>query len=348
MPAESPIPQLDLGAGERARAAIDRKTKPPGSLGRLESLAVDLARMQGTDAPTVDPARLYVCAGDHGIAVEGVSAWPQEVTAQMVANFLAGGAAANIFARVADCQIRVIDAGVASQVPDHPALLRAGIRQGTRNSLVEDALTLAEVEQAIAVGVREARLAADEGTRVLALGEMGIGNTSSATLVAHTITGIPVGELAGPGAGLREEGLEHKIRILERAASRSQGRTSGLAALQAHGGLEMAVMVGLAIGAAATRRTVLVDGFIATAAILAASSMKEAILDYCVFGHRSAERGHPLLLDWLEATPLLDLGLRLGEGTGALLALPILRTACAMRSDMSEFKEAGVSTRESG
>ena len=345
MTARAVIPPLDQRAGERAQAAIDRKTKPPGSLGRLETLASNLARMQGTDAPGADPARLYICAGDHGIAAEGVSAWPQEVTAQMVANFLAGGAAANVLARVAGCEIRVIDAGVAYPVPDHPMLLRAGIRNGTRNAAVEDALSPAEAERALAFGIQLASSSAEEGIRTLALGDMGIGNTSTAALVAHAITGIPVRQLAGPGAGLREEGLERKIGILERAATRRPGPLDGVEALAAHGGLEIAVLAGLALGAASARRTVLVDGFIATAAVLVAVAEHESVREYCVFGHRSAEPGHARILDWLKAEPLLNLGLRLGEGTGALLALPVLRAACAMRAEMAEFAEAGVSPK---
>ncbi len=346
MSAQPTIPPLDHGAGERAQAAIDRKTKPPGSLGRLEALAIALARMQGTGAPSADPARLYICAGDHGITEEGVSAWPQEVTAQMVANFLAGGAAASVLARVVDCDIRVIDAGVRHPVPDHPGLLRAGIRNGTRNSAIEDALTPEEVERAVTFGIRQARQAREDGIRTLALGDMGIGNTSSAALVAHAITGIPVRELAGPGAGLRDAGLAHKIRILERAAGRRPDRLPGMAALASHGGLEIAVMAGLALGAAAERRTLLVDGFIATAAVMAATSERSGVRDYCVFGHRSAEPGHTRLLDWLQVEPLLSLDMRLGEGTGALLSLPILRAACAIRSEMAEFEEAGVSGRD--
>ena len=338
------IPALDLVAGERARAAIDRKTKPPGSLGLLETLAVELARMQGAECPEVDPTRLYLSAGDHGIVAEGVSAWPQEVTAQMLGNFLAGGAAANVFARVAGCDVRIIDAGVATAVPDHPSLVRARIRQGTRNAALEDALTGSEVDRAIAFGMAEAHAAAEEGIRSIALGEMGIGNTSSATLVAHAITGIPVRGLTGPGAGLPgPEGLLKKREILERAARRRPGPLGARAALAAFGGLEIAVMAGLTLGAAARRRIVLVDGFIATSAVLAAVTECQHVRNYCVFCHRSAEPGHSALLEWMQAEPLLDLRLRLGEGTGALLALPVLRAACAMRSDMAEFETAGVS-----
>ena len=346
MIAHALIPPLDQGAGERAQAAINRKTKPPGSLGRLEALATELARMQGTDTPSADPARLYICAGDHGITAEGVSAWPQEVTAQMVANFLAGGAAASVLAGVVNCGIQVIDAGVRHPVPDHTGLLRAGIRNGTRNAAVEDALTREEVERALGFGIGQARKAQQDGVRTLALGDMGIGNTSSAALVAHAITGIPVRDLAGPGAGLRESGLAHKVRILERAARRRPGRSTCMDALASYGGLEIAVMTGLALGGAAERRTLLVDGFIATAAVITAVSEQPAVRDYCVFGHRSAEPGHARLLEWLQATPLLSLDMRLGEGTGALLSLPMLRAACAIRSDMAEFEEAGVSERD--
>ncbi len=339
----SDIPRQDFEAGDRVQAAIDRKTKPPGSLGDLERLAVEIARMQATDSPSVDPARLYVVAGDHGIVAEGVSAWPQEVTAQMVANFLAGGAAANAFARIANCGVVVVDAGVASPVPDSPELVRAGIRAGTRNSTLEDALTDDEADRAWEFGADLAKQADEAGIRCVLLGEMGIGNSSSAALVIHALTGIELHELVGPGAGLGPAGLAEKTGILRAAAARYAERLSGRRALAAFGGLEIATLAGIAYGAAIRRKVVLVDGFIAMAAVMAASAVDWGVRDYCLFGHRSAEPGHGRALDWLCEGHLLDFRMRLGEGTGALLALPVLRAACAICTDMAEFEEAGVS-----
>lgn len=344
MLADLKIATPDPSLGARVQRAIDLKTKPPGSLGRIEELALQMALAQGTEAPGAE-AHLLLCAGDHGIVAEGVSAWPQEVTAQMVLNFLGGGAAANVFARANGVGITVADAGVAAELPDDPRLVRAGIRRGTRNAAAEDALTADETAQALAFGARLAQERAAAGDNVLLLGEMGIGNTASAALIAHAIGGLDLATLTGPGAGLDPDGVSRKREILARAAARRPGKLDAEQALAAFGGLEIAAMAGALIGGASARMVVLVDGFIATAAALAALSARPEAMAYTVFAHRSHEPGHALMLDHLGASPLMDLDLRLGEGTGALLALPLLRAATAMLAEMATFETAGVSER---
>ena len=340
------IPPVHSGMRDKIQHAIDTKTKPPGSLGRIESLAMQMALVQGTLTPKADPAHLLIFAGDHGLVEEGVSAWPQDVTAQMVLNFLGGGAAANVFSESNGVGLSVLDAGVAGDLPDHPSLRRAGIRQGTRNAAREDALTPEEVARALEFGARAAADAADGGARVIAIGEMGIGNTSAASLIAAAIDGIDLDSLTGPGAGLDSEGLARKRDVLARTLSRRPGRLEPVDALSAFGGLEICAMAGAAIGAAANRTLVLVDGFIASAAALAALRARPEVAPYLVFAHRSKEPGHRLVLEAAGADPLLDLDLRLGEGTGALLAFPMLRAACAMLCRMATFETAGVSGRE--
>jgi nicotinate-nucleotide--dimethylbenzimidazole phosphoribosyltransferase len=338
----APDPKL----AAQVQAEIDRKTKPLGSLGRIEKLALQLACAQRSMKPVADPARLLLFAGDHGMVAEGVSAWPSEVTTLMVANFLAGGAAANVFARANGIDITIIDAGIAGEMKDDPALLRAGIRRGTRNAVREDALTPAEVQAALEYGARLAADAAESGTRVIALGEMGIGNTSSATLLAHKITGTAIARLAGPGAGLDDAGLARKTAILELAAARREARLSPEDALAAYGGLEIACMAGALVGAASKGAVVLVDGFIATAAALCALTARPEAMAHAVFAHRSKEPGHRLVLEAMRADPLIDLDLRLGEGTGALLAHPLLRAASAMLRDMATFESAGIAEKD--
>lgn len=344
---EYKIAPPDAGSIQEAGKAVDSKTKPPGSLGRIEQLAITLAAAQGTLSPSADPARLFIFAGDHGLVAEGVSAWPSEVTTQMVLNFLSGGAAANVFARTNDVAITIVDAGIAGTV-DHPDLISAGIRKGTRNAMNGDALTVSETQAALAFGADLGARAARAGDKVILLGEMGIGNTSSAALLAHSIAGVELDLLAGPGAGLDSEGVGRKLEILKRVAARRPGRMGSLDALSAFGGLEIAMMAGALIGAASCGAVVMVDGFIATSAALAALKARPEAMPYTVFSHRSKEPGHKAMLEAMGANPLIDLELRLGEGTGALLAFPLLRNACAMLKDMATFESAGVSGKESG
>ncbi|MEM0988404.1 MAG: nicotinate-nucleotide--dimethylbenzimidazole phosphoribosyltransferase [Pseudomonadota bacterium] len=337
------IRPVDLPLAAQVQAAIDAKTKPPGSLGRIERLALQLALAQGTDAPAADPAHLLIFAGDHGLVAEGVSAWPQEVTAQMVLNFLSGGAAANVFARTNDVRLTVADAGVAVELPDTPGLRRAGIRAGTRNAARQDAMTHDEMSRALTFGAALADEAIEGGARVIAIGEMGIGNTASAALLAHALAGLDLPALTGPGAGLDADGVARKQAILASVAARRPGKLPPEQALTAFGGLEIAAMAGALIGGAARGAAVLVDGFIATAAAMVALTARPEAAPYAVFAHRSHEPGHRLMLQHLGVEPILDLDLRLGEGTGALLAVPVLRAACAMLADMATFESAGVS-----
>lgn len=336
-------PDKDLS--KRVRLEIDSKTKPPGSLGRIEALALQMAVAQNTLKPSADPAQLLLCAGDHGLVEEGVSAWPQDVTGQMVLNFLAGGAAANAFAEACCAKITVVDAGLANPLAHHPDLVCAGIRNGTRNAAREDALTAQEARAALDFGASLATKCAEDGVRVVALGEMGIGNTSSAALLAHAVDALDLSSLTGPGAGLDSEGVTRKFKILQRAAARHALPMDPFDALCAYGGLEIACLAGALIAAASRRMIVLVDGFISTSAALVALRSRPEARDYVVFSHRSEEPGHRLMLDALDVKPLLDLDLRLGEGSGALLALPLLRAACAMLNDMATFESAGVAER---
>ena len=336
---------LDLFPVSRAldtsiRHAVDSKTKPLGALGVVETLAAQVARIQGTLTPTLDRCRLTLFAADHGIAHEGVSAYPQAVTRQMVANFIAGGAAANVFARTNGVDLQVVDAGVAGDPMDAPGLVSRRIASGTRNCAVEPAMTGDQLDAALRAGEE---LGANVAAEAAAFGEMGIANTSSATLIAHKLTGTGLDALVGRGTGLDDEGLTRKRAVLVRASARTAGRLDARTALGEYGGFEIVMMAGAMIGSARTGAVVLVDGFIASAAALAAVGIAPALRDHLVFAHRSAEPGHRTILEALDAQPLLDLDMRLGEGTGALIAWPVLKCAAAMMSEMASFESAGVS-----
>jgi nicotinate-nucleotide--dimethylbenzimidazole phosphoribosyltransferase len=306
------------------RAKVDALAKPMGALGRLEDVAVQIGAIQGRSDPSVDRIRAYVFAGDHGLNAEGVSAYPSAVTAAMVATFLAGRASVNALASACDVEIAVVDAGVDADLPPHSKLIDAKIRRSSRNAAREPALTAAEVAQALARGMALADAAADDGVDALIPGEMGIGNTASAALILHRLGPAPL-EACGHDAA----GLERKIAALARAAQRSPA-LAPLEVLAEFGGLEIAMMAGLILGGAARRRVMIIDGFISSVAALAAIRLSPAVQAYCVFAHGSAERGHAILLRALEVEPLLNLGLRLGEGTGAVLAAPMVRAAARM------------------
>lgn len=334
------VPPVSCDLDAAIRRAIDAKTKPLGALGALETVAAQVARIQSTLTPALRGCRLTLFAADHGITEAEVSAYPQAVTRQMVANFLGGGAAANVFARTNGVELQVVDAGVAGEPMEAAGLISRRIAAGTRNFAVEPAMTAEQCETALSTGeVLGAGVAADAA----AFGEMGIGNTSSATMVAHKITGKGLDALVGRGAGLDDAGLARKHEILQGAAGRTPERLDAPDALREYGGFEMVMMAGAMAGAARAGAVVLVDGFIAGVAALAAVQMAPALRDYLVFAHRSAEHGHGAVLAALDARPLLDLELRLGEGTGALLAWPVLRCAAAMLSEMASFESAGVS-----
>jgi nicotinate-nucleotide--dimethylbenzimidazole phosphoribosyltransferase len=339
------IPPLAAPLEPELRARIDRKTKPPGSLGRLEALALQLGLIQGTVEPELKAPTVLVFAGDHGLAEEGVSPYPQAVTAQMVLNFLRGGAAISVFARQHGLRLRVIDAGVAGELPAHPDLLALKVRPGTRNARHGRALTHEEVAQCLRSGADVVARCARGGANAVLLGEMGIGNTSSAALLHSAMLGVPLETCVGRGAGHDDAGLARKLAILSEVQARHADATSPLAALAAFGGCETAMLAGALLAAAAERMVIVVDGFIVTAALLVAAKLRPAVLDYCVFAHASAERGHALALARIGARPLLDLGLRLGEGSGAALAWPLIGSAAAFLREMATFESAGVSDR---
>lgn len=332
------ISLVDTAREPSLRALIDGKAKPLGALGRIEDLAVTLALISGGDAPKAERATLLVFAGDHGLTESGVSSYPREVTTAMVATFLAGKASANAFARAVGAQVKVVDAGVAADLPPHADLVAAKVRKGTRNAALEPALTAEEVDLALERGAAIAVQAAADGTDVLLLGEMGIGNTASAALLMHRLAPAPLADCVGAGAGHDEAGLARKLAVLQQAAARSDA-AGPREVLAQFGGLEIAMMAGAILGAASARLPVLVDGFICTAAALAAIRLDPTAADYCIFAHRSQERGHRLMLEAIGAKPLLDLDLRLGEGTGALLALPLVRAAAALLSEVASLED---------
>jgi len=341
--AAPPIAPLDRAMREALRAKVDGLAKPPGALGRLEDLAVQIGAIQGRSDPRVDKVRAYVFAGDHGLNAEGVSAYPAAVTAAMVATFLAGRASVNALARACGVEVVVVDAGVdADLAPPNLAsqdgLVDAKVRRGSRNAAVEPALTAAEVGLALARGAAFAEIAAGDGVDALIPGEMGIGNTASAALIMHRLAPAALADCIGLGAGHDAAGLDHKIQVLTRAAARSDA-IAPLDVLAEFGGLEIVMMTGLILGAAARRRVIIVDGFISTVAALAAIRLSPAVLDYCVFAHASAERGHAVLLKALDAAPLLQLGMRLGEGTGGVLAAPIVRAAANLLREVASLDE---------
>ena len=332
------LPPLDPELRAALRQAVDGKAKPPGSLGRLEDLAVRLGTIQNRMAPRIGPATVLVFAGDHGLNAEGVSAYPSAITAAMVGMFLSGRATVSAFAAAADVSVRVIDAGVDADLPPSPALIGAKVARGTANAAREPAMSQEACAKALDTGFAIAQAAAREGADAIALGEMGIGNTASASLLLHRLGPAPLEACIGQGAGHDAEGLARKAAVLQRAAARSDA-TEPFEVLRQFGGYEIAMMAGAALGAAALRRPVVVDGFIASAAALVAIRLQPALADYCVFAHGSDERGHQPMLQIRGAEPLLDLGLRLGEGTGAVLAMPLLRAAARLVTDVADLTE---------
>ena len=326
---------------------INNKTKPLGALGQLEQLALQIGRMQKTLTPALTSPQILVFAGDHGAAKAGVSAYPQDVTWQMVEYFLAGGAAINVFAKHNGLGLRVIDAGVAHDFGARDGLVDAKVGPGTRNYIEEPAMSAHECAAALVKGAEIARKLADEGCNVLGFGEMGIGNTASASLITHTLTGTSLEDCVGRGTGLDDAGLARKRDLLAQAVARAAlpADADPMNVLAEFGGFEIVMMAGAMLGAAERGMTLLIDGFIVTSALLVASRIAPAIRDYCVFCHRSAEPGHLAQLAELHADPLIDLGLRLGEGTGAALAWPLVSAAVAFLNEMASFASAGVSEK---
>jgi nicotinate-nucleotide--dimethylbenzimidazole phosphoribosyltransferase len=334
----------DAAAAEAARRHQDDLTKPPGSLGRLEELAIQLAGVRGRDAVALGECAVLVCAGDHGVTARGVSAYPAEVTPQMVANFLGGGAAINVIAGAVGARVVVLDAGVAADLPEHPRLLARKVRRGSGDIVSGPAMSREEARAALEAGIEAAWSLADQGVEALAVGDMGIGNTTAASAVVAAITGRPAAEVVGRGTGVDDEGLARKREAVAAAVARAGADPAdGLGVLAEVGGLELAAIAGAVIGAASRRLLCVLDGHPATAAALAASLIAPGALAYCVAGHRSAERGHAVALEHLGLRPLLDLDLRLGEGSGAALALHLVRVAAALSAEMATFSSAGVS-----
>jgi nicotinate-nucleotide--dimethylbenzimidazole phosphoribosyltransferase len=339
------IPPLATELTPQLQARINNKTKPPGSLGRLEEIALKLGLMQATTHPKLQKPTVLIFAGDHGFAREGVSPFPPEVTPQMVLNFLAGGAGINVLARLSGLTIKIIDAGVASDLPDHADLIKRKVRYGTRNALHEDALTAEEVEICLAHGAAIVRELSEKGTNAILPGEMGIGNSSAAALIYSALLGAPLAECVGVGAGHDAPGLAKKFSILSRVQKRRPNIIEPLDVLAAFGGCEIAMMTGAMLEAASRRMLIMVDGIIATSAFLVAARLNPAVLDYALFAHVSGDGPHRLAVNALGGKPLIDLGLRLGEGTGAAMAWPIVRAAVAFLDEMATFESAGVSER---
>jgi nicotinate-nucleotide--dimethylbenzimidazole phosphoribosyltransferase len=323
----------------RLRAAIDAKAKPLGSLGRIEALSVHIGVVTRSLRPDLGRAALAVFAGDHGIVARGVTAYPSEVSALIAQMVLDGQAGANIAARAAGAEVFLIDAGLQTQLAPHATLIAKNIRRGTCDFLSEPAMTSAEFSQAFQVGADVAADLRQQGFGILALGEIGIGNSSAAAAVAHGVTGLPLDRLVGAGAGEPPLGLNHKREILARAYARAPVR-DGFDAMREFGGFEMVMLLGAMFGGARLGQAVLVDGFIATAVACAAVAIEPNIRDYLLFAHLSPETGHAALLEWLGAKPLLDLDMRLGEGTGAALAIPLVRMAEGLLTGMADLASA--------
>ncbi|MDX6601367.1 MAG: hypothetical protein QOF13_569 [Solirubrobacterales bacterium] len=336
------IPEPDAAAAAAARAALDAKTKPRGSLGRLEDLACRVAAIRGSAEPGRLRPAVVVCAADHGIAAEGVSAYPQEVTAQMLRTFAGGRAAVSVLAREADARLVVVDVGVREPLAD-PSILDRRVRAGTANAAEGPAMTIAEAERAVSIGIELVDELVGEGVSLFALGEIGIANTTAASALTAALLRVGPGAVCGRGTGLDDDGLERKVATVWRALEANcVSPWDPLGALAGVGGLEIAALTGVVLGSAAQRTPVLLDGFITGAAALAAVCLGQRCAGALIAAHRSPEPGHSLILHALELEPLLELEMRLGEGSGAALALPLVAAAMAILSDMATFEDAGV------
>jgi nicotinate-nucleotide--dimethylbenzimidazole phosphoribosyltransferase len=328
----------------RATARLNSLTKPLGSLGRLEEIAARLVEIREEERPNCSRKIIFTLAADHGVSEEGVSAYPKAVTRQMVLNFLSGGAAINVLSRHCGVEMVIVDVGVESEFDDKAGLVKAKVRPGTRNFTHGPAMTESELHSALAVGFDLAAMAERKGCTLVGTGEMGIGNTTAASAITAVLTGRPVAEVTGRGTGLDDQGLKHKIIVIERAlATNSPDPAMPLDVLRQVGGLEIAGLTGLIVGCACRRIPVVVDGFISTAAAAVACALQPKVRLFLFAGHKSSEPGHSALLDLLGAAPLLDLEMRLGEGTGAALAMTIIEAAARLFNEMTTFSSAGVS-----
>ena len=342
----SQIRPLDAALRKQAQARLDRLTKPLGSLGRLEELAAQYVAITGEMKPNVPRGVVFTFAADHGVAVEGVSAYPREVTPQMVLNFLRGGAGVNVLARHAGVDVRVVDIGVDYEFGTVSGLFDRKILKGTRNLSVEPAMTRSKAEQSLLVGMELATNAVQEGIGLIGTGEMGIGNTTPSAAITAVMTGRAVADVTGRGTGIDEAGHVRKVHVIRMALDRHRpDPTDPLDVLAKVGGFEIGGLAGLILGAAAARIPVVLDGFIAGAAALIAVGLQPSCRDYLIASHRSVEEGHRVILDHLSLKPLLDLDLRLGEGTGACLGIDLVYAAIKIYTEMATFGEAGVAEK---
>jgi len=340
------IQPTDLRLLTQAQARLDRLTKPIGSLGRLEELAARYVMITGEMKPAVPRGAVFTFAADHGVTVEGVSAYPSAVTPQMVLNFLRGGAGVNVLARHVGIEVGVVDIGVSFDFEAAPGLIHKKIMSGTRNLLVDSAMSHAQAEQAVQVGIELATEAAQQGIGLIGTGEMGIGNTTASSAITAVMTGRPVSEVTGRGTGIDDVSHARKITVIQRAlALHRPDSSNAMEVLASVGGLEIGGLAGLILGAAAARIPIVLDGFIAGAAALIAVSLQPRCKDYLIASHQSVERGHQAVLNHLGLRPLFDLDLRLGEGTGACLGMSLVFGAIKILTEMATFDEAGVSER---
>jgi nicotinate-nucleotide--dimethylbenzimidazole phosphoribosyltransferase len=342
------IPPVDKEAMSAARARQDTLTKPHGSLGRLEELSVQLAGIQGRPIPRIKHKAIITMAGDHGVTDEGVSAYPREVTVQMVANFLRGGAGINVMARSIGARVVVVDMGIAADLEPAAGLMGRKVSHGTQNMCRGPAMTHEQAIQAIESGIEIVMAEIEKGLDIVGTGDMGIGNTTASSAICAAITGKTVAEVTGRGTGVDDRQLKHKIEVIEKALSVNKpDATQPIDVLTRVGGFEIGGLVGVMLGAAAHRVPVVIDGFISGAAALIATGLSPRLKDYLIAAHVSAEPGHELLLEHLGLSPLLDLKMRLGEGTGAALGIFIAEVATNLLGEMATFTEAGVSERSS-
>lgn len=326
---------------------LDTRTKPQGSLGSLETLAIRIGLALDTETPVFRLPQMFVFAGDHGIAADGVSAYPQSVTAQMLLNYVRGGAAINVLARQHGLTLHVVDAGVASDVGEHPSLIRRAVARGTRNFRVEPAMTPAQCQQAIDTGRTLAQDALRQGSNALLFGEMGIGNTACASMLLHRRLGWPLEDCVGRGTGLDLAGMEHKRERLAAASARRPGKLSPIETMTEFGGFELAMITGALLATAEQKCVAVIDGFAVTVAAVLAFEIDPRVRSRCIFGHLSTEHAHRKLLGHLDVRPLLHLDMRLGEGTGAAMAWPLIDAAARLMTEMASFESAGVDDRTS-
>lgn len=343
------VVSVDGVLDDQIQHKIDMKTKPLGSLGGLESIAFQIARIQNTLVPNVSKAKMIVFAADHGAVAKGISAFPQEVTPQMVANFLAGGAAVSVFCQQHNVPLKVVDAGVMVDMPDHPLLSKRKVAYGSKDFSETAALTLEEVNAALEAGAAEVTEAVNDGVELLMFGEMGIGNTGVSSCMLSAISGIAPGQTTGRGTGLDDAGVSKKAVIIEQALQRAAaelnkpiGEWAPWEIATQVGGLEILAMAGAMLRSAELQKPFVVDGFICTVALLFAKQVQADVVEYAVFAHQSNEQAHRLLLEEFDATPILKLDLRLGEGSGAILSYPIIQSAVAFFNNMASFESAGV------